>query len=194
MVKSAAANKAAAGFLNYIRSMEYVILVDELDNELGLMEKMEAHEKAVLHRAFSVFLFDQSGNMLLQKRAHTKYHSPGLWTNACCSHPRANETNEAAAHRRLAEEMGIDCSLRHSFSFIYKAAFDNGLTEHELDHVFVGEYEGAILPNPDEVAEYEYVSMNVLLQAIQNHPEQYTAWFKIALPQLVEHLAAQDAK
>ncbi len=166
--------------------MEQVILVDEQDVETGAMEKMEAHEKALLHRAFSVFIFNTKGDMLLQQRAITKYHSGGLWTNACCSHPRPGETTIDAALRRLQEEMGFVTAIHPTFSFTYKAAFDNGLTEHEFDHVFVGEYNGNINFNTDEVAAYTYKSINDIEHDLKQHPHIYTAWFAIAFPKLKE--------
>ncbi len=165
-----------------------VILVDEQDNPVGTMEKMEVHEKALLHRAFSVFIFNSKGEMLLQKRAETKYHSAGLWTNACCSHPKPGEITHFAAERRLKEEMGFNTALQEAFSFIYKAPFQNGLTEYEFDHVFIGEYEGVINPNPEEVSDYRYQSIDQLKSSIKNNPSDYTEWFKIALPQLERHL------
>jgi isopentenyl-diphosphate delta-isomerase len=168
--------------------MEQVILVDAQDNEIGLMEKMEAHEKALLHRAFSVFLFNTKGEMLLQRRALTKYHSGGLWTNACCSHPRAGETNLEAATRRTFEELGIRPTIKHAFSFTYRAAFENGLTEHEFDHVFVGTYEGPINPNPEEVSEYCYKPIGAIRDQMQNDPHHFTEWFKIAFDEVQKHL------
>lgn len=164
--------------------MEKVILVDENDQAIGTMEKMEAHEKALLHRAFSVFIFNSKNEMLIHQRAFSKYHSGGLWTNACCSHPRENETAEQAAHRRLEEEMGFDCEINHQFSFVYKAELDQGLTEHEFDHVFTGIYESEINPNPEEVAAFKYISINDLKTDLSAHPERYTEWFKIAFKQL----------
>lgn len=166
--------------------LEQVILVDELDNELGLMEKMEAHQKGLLHRAFSVFLFDTKGNMLLQQRAMGKYHSPGLWTNTCCSHPRPGETAADAAKRRLLEEMGIISEVKMAFSFIYKASLDQGLTEHELDYVFVGSYEGVINPNSLEVSNYLYISKEDLQSKLAANADDFTVWFKIAYPRVVE--------
>lgn len=165
--------------------MEYVILVDEKDTQLGLMEKMEAHEKGLLHRAFSVFLFNSKGEMLLQQRALSKYHSGGLWTNACCSHPRNKEETIAAAHRRLEEEMGFNCKIEKAFHFIYKSTLDNNLTEHELDHVFIGQYEGIITPNPDEVENYKYIAVPDLEEDIKNNPQNYTEWFKICLQEVL---------
>ncbi len=166
--------------------MHEVILVNEIDEAIGSMEKMEAHEKALLHRAFSVFLFDTKGNMLLQKRAASKYHSPSLWTNACCSHPMPGETTEQAALRRLQEELGFTVAIRKAFHFTYKAAFDNGLTEHEFDHVFVGEYEGDMQLNVEEVSEVCYKPMAVIKAELEHKSGDYTEWFKIAFPLLEE--------
>jgi isopentenyl-diphosphate Delta-isomerase len=169
--------------------LEEVILVDEHDNEIGLMEKMEAHEKALLHRAFSVFVFNKKGELLLQQRALHKYHSGGLWTNTCCSHPRKGEEVIQSAHRRLMEEMGFDCELELKHKFIYKAPFTNGLTEHELDYIFTGEYEVAPNPNPDEVASYRWIEMAQLQKEIEEHPENFTVWFRIILDQYLHTLA-----
>lgn len=169
-----------------MENREYVILVDENDKELGLMEKMEAHEKGVLHRAFSVFLFNDKGEMLLQQRAFSKYHSGGLWTNACCSHPRQGEKTIEAAHRRMKEELGIDCEIEEQFSFIYNRKLDKGLTEHELDHVFMGKYEGEFNLNPEEVNTIQYIKVEQLLAEIKNHPENYTEWFKICLNEVLK--------
>ncbi len=164
--------------------MEQVILVDDQDNPIGLMEKIEVHEKAILHRAFSVFIFNHRGELLLQQRALSKYHSAGLWTNTCCSHPRPNENTQAAANRRLLEEMGFETSLEKVFDFIYLANFDNGLTEHEFDHVFIGFYEGTILPNNAEVNSYKYISIEEIDSQLINTPDIYTEWFKIAYPKV----------
>ncbi len=164
--------------------MEQVVLVNEQDNEIGLMEKMEAHEKALLHRAFSVFIFNSKGEMLLQQRAITKYHSGGLWTNSCCSHPRPGESVSDAALRRLNEEMGFDVPLKKIFDFIYKAPFVNGLTEHEFDHVFIGYYDGPVHPNPQEVENYAYRSFERIEKLMDSDSEFYTAWFKIAFPKV----------
>lgn len=168
--------------------MEFVILVDEDDNQLGLMEKMEAHEKGLLHRAFSVFLFNSKGEMLLQQRAFSKYHSGGLWTNTCCSHPRDKEKTIAAAHRRLEEEMGFDCEIEKAFHFTYKSALDNDLTEHELDHVFIGQYEGEIKPNPEEVESYKYISISELTKDVAENSDSYTEWFKICLEEVLKRV------
>jgi len=167
-----------------MQSIEQVVLVNQHDEQTGVMEKMEAHEKALLHRAFSVFIFDSNNNMLLQQRALTKYHSGGLFTNACCSHPRPNETVHAAAVRRLQEEMGFTTPITKAFDFIYKASFENGLTEHEFDHVYVGNYEGEIKANPEEVESFCYISLPDLEIDIQQQPQKYTAWFLIAYPKL----------
>lgn len=166
--------------------MEQVILVDEHDRELGFMEKMEAHEKALLHRAFSVFIFNERGEMLLQQRALSKYHSGGLWTNACCSHPRPTEETSRAAMRRLQEEMGFTTAIHKVFDFTYKVAFENGLTEHEFDHVFVGTYDGSIHANENEVAAYEYKCMEAIETELSLQNDQYTAWFHIAFPKVYQ--------
>lgn len=165
-----------------------VILVDENDREIGVMEKIEAHQKALLHRAFSVFIFNNKEEMLLHKRAATKYHSPGLWTNACCSHPQPNEETSVSAINRLQIEMGFTSRLTEAFSFTYKADFDNGLTEHEFDHVFVGTYNGDIFPNKDEVSDYCFKSMKEIKASLQLFPHNYTEWFKIAFPKVEEYL------
>ena len=165
---------------------EFVVLVDQDDKQIGLMEKMIAHENAVLHRAFSIFIFNSKGEMLLHQRAFSKYHSPGLWTNACCSHPREDESLEQATSRRLKEEMGMECKLTKAFHFTYKADVGLGLIEHEIDYVFVGETNQTPLINPKEVDNWKYMPMNELTADITEHPEKYTAWFKIAFDRLVE--------
>ncbi len=164
---------------------EKVVLVDKLDNEMGLMEKMEAHRKAVLHRAFSIFIFNSKGELMLQRRALSKYHSPALWTNTCCSHPRKGETYLEAGHRRLQEEMGFDCDFDKAFDFIYKADVGQGLTEHEFDHVLVGESDKLPDINLDEVDEWKYMSFEDIQQDIKLSPENYTVWFKIAFDELL---------
>ena len=158
---------------------EQVILVDKNDNRIGLMPKMEAHEKALLHRAFSVFTFNDKGELLLQQRAADKYHSPLLWTNTCCSHQRNGETNLEAGKRRLQEEMGFTCELEEVFSFIYKAPFDNGLTEHELDHVMVGSYNENPIINKEEVESFKWMTLEAVKIDMENNPQIYTEWFKI---------------
>lgn len=164
--------------------MTQVILVDAQDQPVGTMEKMEAHEKALLHRAFSVFLFNSRGEMVLQQRALSKYHSGGLWTNACCSHPAPGEETEAAARRRLREELGLDLPVTKIFDFMYRADFDNGLTEYEFDHVFTGHYEGEVNFNPEEVMAVTYLSMDRLRSDMEQNPGKYTAWFRIAFPRV----------
>ncbi len=164
--------------------MEKVILVDEYDLEIGQMEKMEAHEKALLHRAFSIFVFNDEGKLLLQRRATHKYHSAGLWTNTCCSHQRHGESTLDASHRRLQEEMGFDCDLEEKFSFIYKVNFDNGLSEHEYDHVVFGTFNDEPQINPDEVSDFRYVSINDIKEAIELDKSQFTFWFLVAFEQL----------
>jgi isopentenyl-diphosphate Delta-isomerase len=171
---------------------EFVILVDESDNELGLMEKMEAHEKAVLHRAFSIFIFNSKNQMLLQQRALSKYHSPGLWTNTCCSHPRQEETLEQATSRRLMEEMGMKCNITKAFDFVYKADVGQGLTEHELDHVFVGYSDELPDINRDEVESWKYMLLEDVKNDMTKHPEQYTVWFRIAFEQLENYIKTQN--
>lgn len=166
--------------------MEEVILVNGQDEPVGRMEKMAAHYEAALHRAFSVFLFNEKGEMLLQQRAKQKYHSGGLWTNACCSHPRPGEETKAAAKRRLFEEMGIQTPLQKIFDFTYKASFDNGLTEHEYDHVFTGNYGGEVKPNKDEVQDYCFKKMEEIKASLESHPHKYTAWFHIAFPKVLQ--------
>ncbi|MDF2449266.1 MAG: isopentenyl-diphosphate delta-isomerase [Bacteroidota bacterium] len=163
---------------------EYVILVDEHDNEIGVMEKMQAHREGALHRAFSVFIFNEKGEFLLQQRALSKYHSAGLWTNTCCSHPRPNETVKDAANRRLFEEMGLICDLKIKSNFIYKTPFENGLTEHELDYVLFGETNREPKINSAEVENFKWVSLYDLKKDISVAPEKYTSWFKIVMKQL----------
>lgn len=167
---------------------EKVILVNEKDDQLGLMGKMEAHQKAVLHRAFSVFIFNQKGELLLQQRAHDKYHSPGLWTNTCCSHQRDGESNIVAGKRRLEEEMGFSCDLEEMFWFVYKASFDNGLTEHELDHVMVGYYDEDPKINEDEAASFKWMLLEEVKNDIELHPDLYTEWFKIIFKEYDQRL------
>lgn len=166
---------------------EFVVLVNEQDEETGIMEKMEAHKKGVLHRAFSVFIFNDLGELLLQQRAFHKYHSPGLWTNTCCSHQRPGEKSDTAAHRRLQEEMGFDCELREVFSFIYKTPFENGLTEHEYDHVFLGDYNGKVNFNTDEVEAVRWIKPDDLKKEVNQSPGQFTSWFKICFEELLKN-------
>lgn len=168
---------------------ERVILVDEHDNQIGTEEKIKAHREGKLHRAFSIFVFNDAGDMLIQQRALAKYHTGGLWANSCCSHPRPDEETSAAAHRRLQEEMGFDCPLEKAFSFTYKVKFDKDkLFEHEFDHVFIGTYNGPVEPNAKEVHDTRWISLDALALEIQKHPEQFAYWFLVALEKLVPYL------
>jgi isopentenyl-diphosphate delta-isomerase len=172
--------------------MEEIILVDEQDNPIGTMEKMEAHRKGLLHRAFSVVLSNSSGELLLQKRAKNKYHSGGLWTNTCCSHPFPEETISDAVQRRLRYEMGIDLKPEFAFKFIYKTTLDKNLIEHELDHVFIGTFDGTPMINKDEVSEWKFMSLSELKNDMEIAPEIYTVWFRLIVsnPQMEAILAA----
>lgn len=168
---------------------EQVILVNKNDEKIGLMPKQEAHVKGLLHRAFSVFIFNQKNELMLQQRALHKYHTPGLWANTCCSHQRDGETSIDAGKRRLFEEMGFVTELKETTSFIYKAPFDNGLTEHELDHILVGSYEENPQINPEEVADWKWMDLEEVKNDIQSNPDIYTPWFKIIFDKFYQHLA-----
>ncbi len=172
--------------------MEDIILVNDRDEPVGTMEKMQAHRNALLHRAFSVFVFNGRGEMLLQQRAFNKYHSGGLWTNACCSHPRPGEETLEAAGRRLREEMGFEVKLEKLFDFIYKSEFDNGLTEYEFDHVFSGVFDGAVMPDKAEVNDYCFKSIPELKESLLQHPAKYTVWFRIAFPLVEKRLGERS--
>lgn len=164
---------------------EYVILVDEQDNEIGSMEKMEAHQKGLLHRAFSIFIFNSNGELLLQQRAAEKYHSPLKWTNTCCSHQRKGESTSDAAKRRLKEEMGIECDLKTAYTFLYKADVGQGLIEHELDHVLIGYFDGSAIPfNTNEVQAFKYESLDWIEKELALNPDQFTKWFIITFNDL----------
>jgi len=167
---------------------EKVILVNENDEQIGLMPKMEAHEKAVLHRAFSVFILNSNNEIMLQQRAAQKYHSPLLWTNTTCSHQREGESNIQAGTRRLREEMGFETELKELFSFIYKAPFDNGLTEHELDHVMIGYYNDEPAINTEEAESWKWMGIDAVKEDMQNHPESYTVWFRIIFDEFYHFL------
>ena len=167
---------------------EFVVLIDRDDNPVGLMEKQQAHHAGLLHRAFSVFIFNSKNELMIHQRAAEKYHSPKLWTNTCSSHPRENETYEQAAHRRLIEEMGFDCEIQEKFHFIYKAELEEGLFEHELDRVFTGFYEGEVNFNPEEVMDYKWIGMDELKKDIDFNPDKYTAWFKIIFKEYLSNL------
>ncbi len=164
---------------------ERIILVDENDKEIGIDEKIKVHREGKLHRAFSIFVFNSKGELLLQKRAKTKYHSGGLWTNTCCSHPRAGESLGKNVHRRLKEEMGFDCELTEIFSFTYHATFDNHLIEHEYDHVFIGKFDGEPSPSPEEVDNWKWMDMEELKADVQKNPDNYTYWFKTAIDKVL---------
>ena len=164
--------------------MDQVILVNEKDEAIGVMEKTEVHQKALLHRAFSIFIFNHQGDMLLQQRAYGKYHSGGLWTNACCSHPRPGEDTQEAALRRLREELGFDTDLKKVFEFTYQTHFDNGLTEFEFDHVYVGQFDGDLKANQQEVNDYCYMSMANIEEWITREPKAFSSWFAIAWPRI----------
>ena len=168
---------------------EKVILVNERDEQIGLMPKMEAHEKALLHRAFSVFVFNDNNELMIQQRALGKYHSPGLWTNTCCSHQREGESNIEAGKRRLQEEMGFSTELNDTISFIYKAPFDNGLTEHEFDHILVGYFNGEPDLNPEEVHAWKWMSLEELKADMEKQPQLYTEWFKIIFENYYKHIS-----
>ena len=155
-----------------------VVLVDTEDNVLGECNKLEAHINGKLHRAFSIFIFNSEKKLLIQKRANHKYHSGGLWSNSCCSHPNINETTLSAAHKRLQDELGFDCELTERGSFIYKVHLDNDLYENEYDHIIIGKYNGEIKCNPDEVQEFKWIDMTDIQNEIKNHPEKFTFWFK----------------
>lgn len=166
---------------------ENVILVDDQDNQIGSMPKMEAHVKGILHRAFSIFIFNTKGELLLQQRAFDKYHSGGKWTNTCCSHPRLGEETINAANRRLMEEMGMECNIYHTFSFQYQAELLEGMIENEFDHVYFGLSDQLPVINPSEVESYQYMRMDTLLEQIESHPENYTAWLKICIARVMNH-------
>ena len=167
---------------------EYLILTDDKDQFVGMMEKLLVHKLGLLHRAFSIFIFNTRGEILLQQRAYDKYHSGGLWSNACCSHPRFEETMKDAVERRLWEEMGIRTDTNFAFSFIYKAGFENGLTEHEYDHVYFGITDEKPIANKTEVNHWKYMNLSELNQEIEQHPSDYTEWLKLCLPRLINHL------
>ncbi|MDZ7845727.1 MAG: isopentenyl-diphosphate Delta-isomerase [Owenweeksia sp.] len=165
---------------------EYVVLVDEQDQQIGTMEKMEAHREGLLHRAFSVFVMNAKGEIMMQQRAEHKYHSGGLWTNTCCSHPRENEDIEDAAHRRMKEEMGFDCEMRKLLEFTYLARLDKGMTEHEYDHLYIGYFDGEPQPNPGEASNWKWMSIDSVTKDLRQNPGHYTEWFKIIFDRFSE--------
>lgn len=163
---------------------EYIIAVDKFDKEIAPIEKMEAHYNGVLHRAFSILVFNSNNKLLLQKRNSNKYHSPGLWTNTCCSHPRFGENLQNAIYRRLHEEMGFNCELREIFSFTYNVEFDDRISENEYDHVFIGTYDGKVIPNTEEVEDFKWISIDEIKADMKNNPDLYTYWFKCLLDKI----------
>lgn len=171
-----------------------ITLVDENDKVVGKEEKLEAHKKGLLHRAFSIFIFNKKGELLLQKREKSKYHCGSLWTNTCCSHPRYGEELENAIHRRIVEEMGFDCEMKKVFNVTYKAFFDNGLTEHEFDHVFIGFFEGKVSPNPEEVEEYKWETLENIVLDVKENPSKYTPWFRIIIEEHLEKIQPEKRK
>lgn len=173
---------------------EHVILVDNNDIEIGIMSKLEAHQKGILHRAFSVFIFNSQNEMLLQQRAFGKYHSAGLWSNTCCSHPFQGEKTLDAAKRRLMEEMGIKANLNHLYSFTYKAQLDNELSEHEFDHVFFGTCDEKPCANKNEISKWKYIAIPALLNDLKRNPNTYTEWFKICLKNVLDKIAFDFSK
>ena len=170
---------------------ESVVLVDESGRERGTATKLSVHVSGKLHRAVSVFVLDGEGRMLLQRRAAGKYHSGGLWSNTCCGHPRPGESSAGAAHRRLREEMGFDCPLVPAFSFAYRSVLENGLIEHERDEVFVGRFDGSPAPSPQEVDDWRWVTADELVADLSDHPRRYSAWFPIALRELLAREAGE---
>lgn len=166
---------------------EYIIQVNNSDTQIGKIEKLQAHQRGVLHRAFSIFIFNSEGNLLLQQRAADKYHSAALWTNSCCSHPNYGESLQHATQRRLMQEMGLQTPLNKLFDFIYKTKFDNGLIEHEYDHVFLGVSDRKPIPNPNEVMNWKYMPLQEIERDIEAYPHKYTSWFKICFPKLKTH-------
>ena len=167
------------------QSKEEIIYVDEYDREIGRGGKLEAHQKGFLHRAISIFVFNSQGELMLQKRSKTKYHSGSLWSNTCCSHPRPGEDITAAAHRRLQEEMGFDCELKHVHHLLYRIEFQNGLIENEYDHMFIGESNTTPTPNPDEAEDWKWASQDFLTKDMAAHPEQYSYWFRLSLKDIL---------
>lgn len=176
-----------------VQLLENVILVNENDEEIGIMEKLQAHQEGKLHRAFSVFVFNDKNQLLLQQRNPKKYHSGGLWTNTCCGHPRPNEKNKEAASRRLFEEMGFKIPLQKEFLFTYKANFENGLIENEIDHVYYGKFNNFPEPNPLEVSDWKFINWDVLVKDLELNPQNYTVWFKICVEKISHKMLVQYA-
>ena len=172
--------------------MEEMVLVDKNDNQVGTGEKMQVHKDGVLHRAFSIFVFNSEGKMMIHQRNKNKYQSGGLWTNTCCSHPMPGEKTEDAVKRRLQEEMGFTTKLKKAFDFIYRVKFDNGLFEHELDNVFIGRFDGNPKPNPDEVQDWKWVNLKELRKDMDDNPDNYTYWFKEAIDRVIEYVEKEN--
>ena len=170
---------------------ERVILVDESDREIGSEEKLEAHRQGKLHRAFSIFVFNPDGQILLQKRSTKKYHSDGLWTNTCCSHPRPGEPMDQEVQRKLMQEMGFQCNLQWAFNFTYRVQFENNLIEHEVDHVFIGRYDGSPKPNPDEVDDWKWMDLEELINDVKKNPDIYSHWLTVCIDQVLEFWLAE---
>ncbi len=171
---------------------EQLIEVNQWDNEIGSIGKMEAHQNGVLHRAFSIFIFNTNNQLLLQKRNGKKYHSPGLWTNTCCSHPRYGEDLQNAIYRRLEEEMGFTCDLKEVFSFVYQVQFKDNLYENEYDHVFIGKYHGEVSPAKDEVEDFKWVQISEVKSDIEHNPQNYTYWFKHILEKVESYIKVKS--
>lgn len=171
---------------------EQLILVDEKDNEIGYLDKLSVHKEGLLHRAFSVFIFNSKDELLLQQRADVKYHSAGLWTNTCCSHPVFGEDISQTINRRMQEEMGLECNVDFKFRFIYQTPFDNGLIEHELDYVYFGRCDDIPMANPKEVKDWKYMNLEKLEEEILNHPHKYSSWLKICLDEIMKHFETKS--
>ncbi|WGQ09752.1 isopentenyl-diphosphate Delta-isomerase [Pedobacter gandavensis] len=171
-----------------MKNRNKVVLVDQHDKTIGEMDKIEAHQKGFLHRAFSIFLFNNKGEMLIHQRAKHKYHGAGLWTNACCSHPQLGEDIKLSAMERLQFEMGIQCNIEKVFSFIYNTSVENNLIEHEFDHVFIGYTDAIPRPNAKEVQTFKWIDTTILSKDIQEHPDQYTYWFKMVFSNILDYL------
>lgn len=178
--------------LYYARMEDQIILVDEQDREIGTAGKLDAHRAGQRHRAFSIFVFNPAGQLLLQKRASKKYHSGGLWSNTCCSHPRPGASLEEEAHRRLKEEMGFECDLQRIFSFEYRVQFENDLWENEIDHVFVGGYDGNPSPDPEEAEDWKWMDLEALVNDVKTNPESYSYWLRISIDQVLEYWVSQN--
>lgn len=179
---------------NFEGADDLVILVDDFDHEIGFQDKLTVHQQGLLHRAFSVFVFNSNNQLILQQRSDNKYHSPSLWTNTCCSHPKPQEKTKEACKRRLIEEMGISCELNFCFSFVYQCKFSNGLTEHEIDHIYIGFSDDSPKINPKEVKDWKYISLSDLEKEIEYNPEKFTEWLKICFSKLTDYYKSNHFK